>query len=78
MYRAQKKLFVFHVRKQFNFNLGGEENMLLSIRCINSVFQQNTHVFIIQFASFEYLQFNDLVTKLRHEDEAKWKAAFVI
>lgn len=51
--------------------------MLLSIRCINSVFQQNTYVFLIQFASFEYLQFNDLVTKLRHEDEAKWKAAFV-
>ena len=51
--------------------------MLLSIRCINSVFQQNTHVFIIQFASFEYLQFNYLVTKLWHEDEAKWKAAFV-
>ena len=51
--------------------------MLLSIRCINSVFQQNTHVFLIQFASFEYLQFNDLVTKLRREDEAKWKAAFV-
>lgn len=42
--------------------------MLLSIRCINSVFQQNTHVFLIQFASFEYLQFNDLVTKLRRED----------
>ena len=32
---------------------------------------------LIQFASFEYLQFNDLVTKLRREDEAKWKAAFV-
>ena len=51
--------------------------MLLSIRCINSVFQQNTYVFLIQFASFEYLQFNNLVTKLRCEDEAKWKAAFV-
>ena len=51
--------------------------MLLSIRCINSVFQQNTYVFLIQFASFEYLQFNDLVTKLRREDKAKWKAAFL-
>ena len=51
--------------------------MLLSIRCIKSVFQQNTYVFLIQFASFEYLQFNDLVTKLRHEDEAKWKVTFV-
>lgn len=51
--------------------------MLLSTRCINSVFQQNTYVFLIQFASFEYLQFNDLVTKLRREDEAKWKVPLV-